>query len=88
MVLVYHVLWELTHVCFEHAGLLTPDAEECDDDVCITCSDEGRLAEVIAAAGDRGTAVRTRRTAPSRSTRRSSARSSPAISCSSTPVPR
>ena len=58
MVLLYHVLWELTHVCFEHAGLLTPDAEECADDVCITCSDEGRLVEVIAAAGDLGTEVR------------------------------
>ena len=26
----YHVLWELTHVCFEHPGLLiTPDARVC-----------------------------------------------------------
>ena len=24
LVLLYHVLWELTHVCFEHPGLLTP----------------------------------------------------------------
>ena len=24
-VLMYHLLWELTHVCFEHPGLLTPD---------------------------------------------------------------
>ncbi|MBW8817888.1 MAG: hydrogenase assembly protein HupF [Streptomyces sp.] len=45
-VLMYHLLWELTHVCFEHPGLLT-DAGECTDDVCITCSDEGRIAEVI-----------------------------------------
>ncbi len=44
-VLLYHLLWELTHVCFEHPGLLTP-AQECTDDVCITCSDEGRLGEV------------------------------------------
>ncbi len=44
-VLFYHLLWELTHVCFEHAGLLKP---ECPDDVCITCSDEGRLGEVAA----------------------------------------
>ncbi len=42
---IYHLLWELTHVCFEHTGLLTPPA--CDEEVCITCSDEGRLAEVI-----------------------------------------
>ncbi|HEV2070806.1 MAG TPA: HypC/HybG/HupF family hydrogenase formation chaperone [Acidimicrobiales bacterium] len=42
---VYHLLWELTHVCFEHSGLLRPDT--CDEEVCITCSDEGRTAEVI-----------------------------------------
>lgn len=46
-VLLYHLLWELTHVCFEHPGLLKPVDEECADDVCVTCSDEGRLAEVI-----------------------------------------
>lgn len=44
-VLLYHVLWELTHVVFEHPGLLEPPGQ-CTDDVCITCSDEGRLAEV------------------------------------------
>jgi hypothetical protein len=47
-VLMYHLLWELTHVCFEHPGLLTMSAEEdCTDDVCVTCSDEGRLGEVV-----------------------------------------
>ncbi|MBN9619982.1 MAG: hydrogenase assembly protein HupF [Actinobacteria bacterium] len=46
-VLMYHLLWELTHVCFEHPGLLVEPASECADDVCITCSDEGRPAEVI-----------------------------------------
>jgi len=46
----YHLLWELTHVCFEHPGLLKPDT--CDEEVCITCSDEGRLAEVVAVEGD------------------------------------
>ncbi len=46
-VLLYHLLWELTHVCFEHPGLLT-EAPECTDEVCITCSDEGRLGEVVA----------------------------------------
>ena len=45
VVLVYHLLWELTHVVFEHPGLLRPEVE-CTEDVCITCSDEGRLAEV------------------------------------------
>jgi len=47
---VYHLLWELTHVCFEHSGLLKPD--ECTDEVCITCSDEAVLAEVVSVAGD------------------------------------
>jgi hydrogenase maturation factor len=47
MVLLYHLLWELTHVVFEHPGLLEPEPE-CSDDHCITCSDEGRVAEVRA----------------------------------------
>jgi hypothetical protein len=47
LVLLYHLLWELTHVVFEHPGLLTPEAE-CTDDACVTCSDEGRVAEVRA----------------------------------------
>ena len=46
-VLLYHLLWELTHVCFEHPGLLAPEPE-CTDEVCVTCSDEGRLGEVVA----------------------------------------
>ncbi|MEO5678847.1 MAG: hydrogenase assembly protein HupF [Acidimicrobiales bacterium] len=49
----YHMLWELTHVCFDHPGLLTePEDEVCEGPVCVTCSDEGRLAEVVAATGD------------------------------------
>ena len=48
---LYHMLWELTHVCFEHPGLLKPEPE-CNDEVCITCSDEGRLAEVVLVEGD------------------------------------
>ncbi len=48
---LYHMLWELTHVCFEHPGLMkVPD--ECTDEVCVTCSDEGRLAEVVSVDGD------------------------------------
>ena len=47
LVLLYHLLWELTHVVFEHPGLLIPEAD-CADDVCVTCSDEGRVAEVRA----------------------------------------
>lgn len=42
-VFLYHLLWELTHVCFEHPGLLKPEPE-CTDDAR---SDEGRAAEVI-----------------------------------------
>ncbi|MEM6109261.1 HypC/HybG/HupF family hydrogenase formation chaperone [Mycobacterium sp. 050272] len=57
-VLFYHLLWELTHVCFEHAGLLKP---ECAEDVCVTCSDEGRLGEVRAACADETATVRTAR---------------------------
>jgi hydrogenase maturation factor len=46
---LYHVLWELTHVCFEHPGLLeAPAAADCEDEACITCADEGRPAEVLA----------------------------------------
>jgi hypothetical protein len=51
-VLMYHLLWELTHVCFEHAGLLQAAVEDCTDEVCVTCSDEGRLGEVISAPTD------------------------------------
>jgi len=47
MVLRYHLLWELTHVCFEHPGLLTEPDAGCEDDVCTTCRDEGRVGEVV-----------------------------------------
>jgi HupF/HypC family len=47
LVLLYHLLWELTHVVFEHPGLLKAEAERTDE-VCVTCSDEGRVAEVRA----------------------------------------
>ncbi|GAC1591694.1 MAG: hypothetical protein NVS3B21_10510 [Acidimicrobiales bacterium] len=57
LALLYHVLWELTHVCFEHPGLLR-EPPTCDDHGCITCSDEGRLAEVMNTADGEAT-VRT-----------------------------
>jgi hypothetical protein len=57
-VLFYHLLWELTHVCFEHSGLLKP---ECAEDVCVTCSDEGRLGEVVTPSAEGTAAVRTAR---------------------------
>jgi hydrogenase maturation factor len=57
-VLLYHLLWELTHVCFEHPGLLRPAKDDCDGVVCVTCRDEGRLAEVTSTAAG-GARVRT-----------------------------
>ncbi|ORW34117.1 hydrogenase assembly protein HupF [Mycobacterium paraense] len=57
-VLFYHLLWELTHVCFEHSGLLK---DECREGVCVTCSDEGRLGEVVGASEGGQAAVRTAR---------------------------
>lgn len=55
-VLVYHLLWELAHVCFEHPGLLRAEPEPAR--VCVTCADDGRLAEVLATEGV-GAQVRT-----------------------------
>jgi hypothetical protein len=57
LVLVYHLLWELTHVCFEHPGLLREGA--CTDEACITCSDQARLGEVVAGGDDGLATVRT-----------------------------
>jgi hydrogenase maturation factor len=51
LVLLYHLLWELTHVVFEHPGLLEEDGG-CSEEVCITCSDEGRVAEVRSVLSD------------------------------------
>jgi len=49
----YHMLWELTHVCFDHPGLLMEnDDGACEAEVCITCSDEGRLGEVVVATAE------------------------------------
>ena len=47
VVLLYHLLWELTHVVLEHPGLLAAEPD-CTDEVCITCSDEGQVAEIQA----------------------------------------
>jgi len=60
-VLAYHVLWELTHVCFEHPGLLKQameEGEECADGHCITCADEGRVVEVVERVGPLTVVVR------------------------------
>lgn len=58
--LLYHLLWELTHLCFEQPGLLRPteDADLADGSdladgaVCVTCRDEGRVGEVVSGAED------------------------------------
>jgi hypothetical protein len=55
------VLWELTHVCFEHPGLLGDPAALCEDGLCVTCTDEGRPAEVATLLGGGLAAVRTAR---------------------------
>ena len=64
LVLLYHLLWELTHVVFEHPGLLALDGHDASSDtngssdpVCITCSDEGRVAEVRALLDEGGVEV-------------------------------
>lgn len=49
-ILLYHLLWELTHVCLEHGGLPERVTDE-GTRGCITCSDEGRLAEVLTVSG-------------------------------------
>ncbi|CAN5654272.1 hypothetical protein BH20ACT2_BH20ACT2_15880 [soil metagenome] len=64
--LLYHLLWELTHLCFEQPGLLRPAADAGradgttlaggadlpDETVCVTCRDEGRLGEVVSGDDD------------------------------------
>jgi hydrogenase maturation factor len=50
-ILLYHLLWELTHVCLEHRGRLQAPAPVCVGEVCVTCSDEGVLAEVVGVDG-------------------------------------
>jgi hypothetical protein len=57
VVRLYHLLWELTHVCFEHPGLVEqPDSDAAP--ACITCSDEGRPAEVLTVDHDGLASVR------------------------------
>jgi hypothetical protein len=59
LVLRYHLLWEMTHICFDHPGALTePEGTE-PAEVCITCSDQGTVAEVSSVGADGLVAVRT-----------------------------
>jgi hypothetical protein len=60
IVLRYHVLWELVHVCFEHPGLLTAIDDSCAlDERCVTCSDDGVVAEVQSVDATGAAVVRT-----------------------------
>jgi hypothetical protein len=47
VVRAYHLLWELTHVCFEQPDVLT-QADEDTQASCKVCTDELTLAEVTA----------------------------------------
>lgn len=58
LVLVYHLLWELTHVGLEHGGAALESAE-IDGAHCVTCSDDARLAEIVAVGDDGVAEVRT-----------------------------
>jgi hydrogenase maturation factor len=46
ILLVVHLLWELVHDVLAQPELLVPEVPVCRDDICITCSDEGRIVEV------------------------------------------
>jgi hypothetical protein len=59
LVPLYHVLWELTHVCFEHPGCRRP-GKACELGTArVTCSDEGLLAEVVTVPDATVASVRT-----------------------------
>jgi len=45
LILAYHVLWELTHVVFEHPGLLK-NGPAPGPEACVTCSDRALPAEI------------------------------------------
>ena len=59
VVRLYHLLWELTHVCFEHSGLVPPPPVPHEGQACITCADDARPAEVISVDRHGGASVRT-----------------------------
>lgn len=53
VVRTYHLLWELTHVCLEHPGLLAGGARESPPpgDRCVTCADDAVVVEVVSPIG-------------------------------------
>ena len=85
LVLLYHVLWELTHVCFEHPGLLADRGRLRPSTACVTCSDEGRLAEVVTVPDATAAVGPHRRRRGGDRHHASSDRCTRATSCSSTP---
>ena len=52
-------LAELTLDRLEHPEAIEPERAACGEEVCITCSDEGRLGEVVAILADGRAQVRT-----------------------------
>jgi hypothetical protein len=59
VVRLYHLLWELTHVCCEHAGLFETVGDPDPREICTTCADEARPAEVLGVDDHGGASVRT-----------------------------
>lgn len=57
VVLLYHLLWELTHVCMEHGVELDP-ADSGPVEHCITCSDEALVGEIVTVGADGVSSVR------------------------------
>lgn len=49
LTLLYHLLWELTHLCLEHGsvGAAERDCPTAELGTCITCSDDARLGEIV-----------------------------------------
>ncbi|HEX7659365.1 MAG TPA: HypC/HybG/HupF family hydrogenase formation chaperone [Pseudonocardiaceae bacterium] len=58
---IYYQLWEQAQRWLDQPGQLPPEPAACTAEVCVTCSDEGRLGEVIAPdpSGDGRALVRT-----------------------------
>ena len=86
LVLGYHLLWELTHVCFEHPGLLASTGRLRGRRVHHVLR-RGPLGEVVGDDGRHGGRAHRDRHRDRRA-RRWSGRCSRATSCSSTPAPR
>jgi hypothetical protein len=59
LVAVSHRLFALALECLRNPGLLEPEQAECNEEVCITCSDEGRLGEVVGVRPDGQAEIRT-----------------------------